>query len=100
MHIPELLQQCSWIDRTVPAVTHMRGGSQARSSPCTPQPLVAPCHAQPAAQLRSKAVHPQEGSCLASAPEHCLQEGYARWELFRQKGLDLYAAHRNNALKR
>ena len=29
-----------------------------------------------------------------------LQEGYARWELFRQKGLDLYAAHRNNALKR
>lgn len=30
----------------------------------------------------------------------CLQEGYARWELFRKKGLDLYAAHRNNALKR
>ena len=29
-----------------------------------------------------------------------LQEGYGRWELFRQKGLDLYAAHRNNALKR
>ena len=28
------------------------------------------------------------------------QEGYGRWELFRQKGLDLYAAHRNNALKR
>ena len=49
--VPELLQQCSWIDRTVPAVTHMRGGSQARSSPCTPQPLVAPCHAQPAAQI-------------------------------------------------
>lgn len=29
-----------------------------------------------------------------------VQEGYGRWELFRQKGLDLYAAHRNNALKR
>lgn len=28
------------------------------------------------------------------------QEGYARWELFRRKGLDLYAAHRNNAMKR
>ena len=28
------------------------------------------------------------------------QEGYARWELFRKKGLDLYAAHRNNAMKR
>jgi len=27
-------------------------------------------------------------------------EGYARWEAFRSKGLDLYAAHRNNALKR
>lgn len=50
-----LLARCDWVDASVPAVGHMRGGSG---------------------------------------------EGYARWEAFRRKGLDLYAAHRNNALKR
>ncbi|CAL8462237.1 g1768 [Coccomyxa elongata] len=53
--IAGLLARCDWIDREVPAIAHMRGGSG---------------------------------------------EGYARWEAFRCKGLDLYAAHRNNALKR
>ena len=53
--IAGLLGRCDWIDRGVPAIAHMHGGSG---------------------------------------------EGYARWEAFRCKGLDLYAAHRNNALKR
>lgn len=41
--------------------------------------------------------------CLVPAVTHMRGgsgEGYARWEAFRTKGLDLYAAHRNNAIKR
>ena len=33
LRIPDLLKQCSWVDHGVPAVSHMRGGSQVRSSP-------------------------------------------------------------------
>ena len=40
------------------------------------------------------------GSHSILAAQGGSQEGYARWELFRRKGLDLYAAHRNNAMKR
>jgi hypothetical protein len=50
-----MVGRCAWIDGSVKAVKHMRGGSQ---------------------------------------------EGYSRWEAFRAKRLDLYAAHRNNAMKR
>ncbi len=32
LDIRDLLKQCSWLDNTVPAVTHMRGGSQVCSS--------------------------------------------------------------------
>lgn len=102
LSIPELLQQCSWIDCTVPAVAHMRGGSQARPSPCAPLPS-ASHRALPApdsCSCKQRHLILMGTRCLASEPERCLQEGYARWELFRQKGLDLYAAHRNNALKR
>ncbi len=32
VHIADLLKDCSWVDHSVPAVTHMRGGSQVRSA--------------------------------------------------------------------
>ncbi len=28
LQISDLLKDCSWVDHSVPAVTHMRGGSQ------------------------------------------------------------------------
>ena len=31
LDIRELLKQCSWLDTTVPVVSHMRGGSQVSS---------------------------------------------------------------------
>ena len=32
VQIADLLKDCSWVDHSVPAVTHMRGGSQVRSA--------------------------------------------------------------------
>ena len=52
------------------------------------------------AQLSDMHAMQQEKSGVAELVQGGSQEGYARWEAFRQKGLDLYAAHRNNALKR
>ena len=30
LQIPDLLKECSWVDHSVAAVTHMQGGSQVR----------------------------------------------------------------------
>ena len=32
LQISDLLKECSWVDHSVPAVTHMRGGSQVRNA--------------------------------------------------------------------
>ena len=33
VQISDLLKKCSWVDHSVPAVTHMRGGSQVWPAP-------------------------------------------------------------------